>query len=262
MKPPFSKCYATLAIRSDSPGHAGRSWKHTEPALLALFTTALLNHTSLPIFIMHNAAVDPIAALSGAVSSRLWRAQVHAFEVAVLKPPVRAQILYRHYEHMYTKLHAWRLPCRQVMFVDYDVVALHTPDEAFAVCGDANLCAVHDGNNPKIDRFNAGVFVLQPSNDTYRKLHDYLKNGTHRTAVPQIEQDLLNRFFREWRPLPSRFNVQGVASGKPYKLDSDVFVHEKYYEMPTALRAHLHIPPSLPEPSWLDHIVQFLLHFW
>ena len=61
------KCYATLCVRWDSPGHGGRTWARTEPGLFGLFVQLLLNHTRLPLFVMHNNAVDPIAVLYGSV---------------------------------------------------------------------------------------------------------------------------------------------------------------------------------------------------
>jgi len=259
------KCYATLCIRSDSPGHGGRSWARTEPGLFGLFVQLLLNHTKLPLFVVHNDAVDPIAVLYGVVPPRHLHgphAQVHSFEVDVLKSRVRAAILQRHYESMFTKLHVWRLPCHQVVYLDYDVNTLRSPDDAFDLCDDAPFCAVRD-RTPHLRYFNGGVFVLQPSNDTYWRLRGILDEDGRRGVVREYaEQDFLNEAFPDWKELPRRYNVQGTASGAPYDVKTDVLIHEKFWMLPPALRAQLPIPPSLPEPTWLDHVVQFFGHFW
>lgn len=260
------KCYATLCVRWDSPGHGGRTWARTEPGLFGLFVQLLLNHTRLPLFVMHNNAVDPIAVLYGSVVPFRHlhgpHAQVHPFEVEVLKGGVRSAIMHRHYESMVTKLHAWTLPCQQVMYIDYDVLTLRSPDSAFDLCGNAPFCAAYVGD-PILRRFNAGVFVIRPSNDTYWRLRSIVDEDKLRgIARPLGDQELLNEAFPDWKELPRRYNVQGTASGNPYDVNKDVLVHEKFYMLPPALRAQLPIPPSLPEPTWLDYVVQFFGHFW
>ncbi len=259
------KCYATLCIRSDSPGHGGRTWARTEPALFGLFAQLLLNHTKLPLFVVHNDAVDPIAVLDGAlppVHLHGPRVQVHPFEVDVLKSSVRATTMNRHYESMYTKLQLWRLPCQQVVYIDYDVLTLRSPDGAFDLCGNAPFCAVYVGD-PILRHFNSGVFVFMPGNSTYWRLRGILdEDGRRGVARNSPDQDLLNEAFPEWKALPSRYNVQGLADGWPYDVNKDVFIHEKFYMLPSELRAQLPIPRSLPEPTWLDYVVQFFGHFW
>lgn len=261
------KCYATLCVRWDSPGHGGRTWARTEPGLFGLFVQLLLNHTRLPLFVMHNDAVDPVPVLDGRVPHGLLHgphAQVHPFEVEVIKPPVRASIMHRHYESTYTKLHAWRLPCHQVAFIDYDMITLRSPDGVFDICEDARLCAVRDGNSAEIESFNSALFVFKPDNLTYLNLRSLLDGSAGALSVRPLvgDQDLLNQAFPNWEELPRRYNVQGTAHGKPYDVNTDVLVHEKFYMLPPALRAQLPIPSSLPEPTWLDHVVQFFGHFW
>ena len=263
------KCYATLCIRSDSPGQGGRTWARTEPSMFGLFVQLLLNHTKLPLFVVHNDAVDPIAVLHGVVSPRHLHgphAQVHPFEVDVLKSGVRGPILERHYESMFTKLHVWQLPCRQVAYLDYDMLTLRSPDDIFDLCGEAPLCAVnelHSQENFHRRYFNGGVFVLRPSNATYQGLVDKVAADAQNGVVRRFaEQDLLNEAYPNWKTLPRRYDVQNTYSGEPYDLNTDVLIHEKYWYLPPALRAQLPIPSSLPEPTWLDRVVQFFGHFW
>ena len=105
-------------------------------AVLMLFAALLLNVTKLPLYVIHNEPVNPLALL------RAPSAQVRPFRADVIKSHVRSPVSQRHYESMYTKFHIWRLPCRQVAYVDYDVLALRSPDRIFAECGDAAFCAV------------------------------------------------------------------------------------------------------------------------
>ena len=233
--------------------------------LFGLFVQLLLNHTKLPLFVVHNAAVDPIAVLDGVVPPRHLHgphAQVRPFGVNVLKSGVRAPVLQRHYESMFTKLHVWRLPCHQVVYIDYDVLTLRSPDDLFDLCDDAPFCAVRDGT-PHLRYFNGGVFVLHASNATYRGFTEKLAADARSGVVREYaEQDFLNEAFPDWKELPRRYDVQGTAAGAPYDVNTDVLIHEKFWMLPPALRAQLPIPPSLPEPTWLDHVVQFFGHFW
>ena len=105
------RCYATLCIQSDSPRQAGRSWGKTEPHMFRLFAALLLNYTRLPLYVVHNEPVHPVALLNGAVHSRLLHgphAQVHPFKVDVIRSEVRSSMSNRHYESMCTKFHMWR----------------------------------------------------------------------------------------------------------------------------------------------------------
>ena len=263
------RCYATLCIQSDSPGQQGRTWGTTEPHMFRLFAALLLNFTRLPLYVLHNEGVHPLTILSNALPLRSLygpRPQVHAFTVDVIKSKVRSPISQRHYESMYTKFHAWRLPCKRVALVDYDVLTLRSPDAIFAECGDAEFCAVRaqGGDFVEFERyFNGGVFVLRPDNATYHGFRDALESDAeHAVARSYAEQDLLNHQYPNWKELPPRYNVQNVGAGMPWNEHTDVWIHEKYWVVPEAVRARLHVPKSLPEPSWLDHVRQFFGHLW
>ena len=82
------QCYATLCIQSDSPGQHGRSWGKTEPHMFRLFAALLLNYTRLPLYVVHNEGVHPLAILADAVPLKSLyglRPQVHPFKVDVIK---------------------------------------------------------------------------------------------------------------------------------------------------------------------------------
>ena len=259
------RCYATMCIQSDSPAQHGRSWGRTEPPMFRLFAALLLNHTRLPLYVIHDAPVNPVALLGKAVPPRQLHgahAQVRPFQVDIIKSRVRSPISQRHYESMYTKLHIWRLPCRQVAYVDYDVLTLRSPDPIFDACGNAAFCAVQArGQGQRY--FNGGVFVARPDYATFEKFEHTMRADEARNTVHEYaEQDLLNALYWDWWELPSRYNVQGVGSGRSWDPQSDVWVHEKYWLLPDALRAWLHLPKSLPAPSWFDYIRNFWAHLW
>ena len=259
------QCYATLCIQSDSPGQHGRSWGKTEPHMFRLFAALLLNYTRLPLYVVHNEGVHPLAILADAVPLKSLyglRPQVHPFKVDVIKSSVRLSVPNRHYESTYTKFHVWRLPCRQVTYVDYDVLTVRSPDAIFGECGNATFCAVQARG--EVDHyFNSGVFVARPDNVTFVKFKNAIRadEDVHR-AHEYPDQDMLNDMYWDWKALPSRYNVQSIGNGGPWDPDSDVFIHQKYWMLPDAVRDRLRVPPLLPKPSWLDHVRQFFGHLW
>ena len=52
------------------------------------------------------------------------------------------------YRQMYSKIHAWALPCAHVLYTDYDGWPVRSLDDAFGLCGRAPLCAVGDTVTP------------------------------------------------------------------------------------------------------------------
>lgn len=225
----------------------------------------LLNHTHLPLHVLHNEGVRPTTMLFGAVPHRLLhgpRAQVHPYKLDVIKSSVRSPRMQRHYESMYTKFEAWRLPCRQVAYVDYDVLTLRSPDRIFDECGYAPFCAVQGGRSDQ-RYFSGGVFVMRPDNRSFSAFMTALHSDElHGISHEYAEQDLLNEMYPDWKALPTHYNVQGVGAGRSWDENATVWMHEKYWKLPAATAHKLHIPEGLPSPTWFDHVWQFLAHFW
>ena len=133
----------------------------------------MLNATRLPIFVMH-AVVDPRAVLGPLLDCRsdIRGGQIHLREVSLILGPTRPDWL--HYRYQYTKLHAWALPCQQVVYLDYDLVPLRSPDNLFDLCGSRALCGTQDVTTPKSKNYrvviNGGLLVIRPNRTLYRTL--------------------------------------------------------------------------------------------
>jgi glycogenin glucosyltransferase len=110
----------------------------------------------------------------------------------------------------FTKLHCWRLTqFKKCVFLDSDTLVLQNVDELFER---EELSAAPDIGWP--DCFNSGVFVFQPSLDTYSAL---LRFAVTTGSFDGGDQGLLNLFFSDWatkditKRLPFIYNVVSHA---------------------------------------------------
>ncbi|GAB6031820.1 hypothetical protein CHUAL_010222 [Chamberlinius hualienensis] len=111
----------------------------------------------------------------------------------------------------FTKLHCWKLTqFKKAVFLDADVLVLQNSDELFSR---EELSAAPDVGWP--DCFNSGVFVFQPSNETYDALvHTALTVGSFDGG----DQGLLNVFFNSWatsdisKHLPFIYNMTSSSA--------------------------------------------------
>lgn len=111
----------------------------------------------------------------------------------------------------FTKLHCWRLTqFEKCVFLDADTLVLRNCDELFER---EELSAAPDVGWP--DCFNSGVYVFQPSLDTFSSLMQYAV--TH-GSFDGGDQGLLNSYFSDWahkdiaKHLPFIYNTSSVAS--------------------------------------------------
>jgi glycogenin glucosyltransferase len=107
----------------------------------------------------------------------------------------------------YSKLHIWRFTqFRKIIFIDVDCLVVRSLDAAFKY---PEFSAVRDAG----DTFNTGLFVLEPSMDTWNKMRNtYLMAPSYN----QGDQGFINWFFRNSPKLalPVRYNV--VCKHKSY----------------------------------------------
>ena len=123
---------------------------------------------------------------------------------------------------------------------------MRSPDAIFGECGNATFCAVQARG--EVDHyFNSGVFVARPDNVTFVKFKNAIRadEDVHR-AHEYPDQDMLNDMYWDWKALPSRYNVQSIGNGGPWDPDSDVFIHQKYWMLPDAVRDRLRVPRCCP----------------
>ncbi|XP_055785903.1 glycogenin-1-like isoform X2 [Salvelinus fontinalis] len=108
----------------------------------------------------------------------------------------------------FTKLHCWTLThYTKCVFMDADTLVLSNIDELFER---EELSAAPDPGWP--DCFNSGVFVFEPSNETYLMTH-----CTEKGSFDGGDQGVLNSFFNTWstadisKHLPFIYNLSSIA---------------------------------------------------
>ena len=201
-------CFATLVFQDVNLTFMNRAWEADE-AYVRLWASRMLKVTSLPIYVMHSQVnatailqpVDPTNRL------RYWRVDLI---------PGGYWARWPHYRYMHTKLEAWRLPCRQVGFLDYDTIPLRNFDNVFDKCG-ANepLCATMDIVTPKKHGLkcpNAGMLVILTNLTTNRRLVNEAEREGHEGSKRMLaEQGFLNTHFPNWKELPIGYNLPFYA---------------------------------------------------
>ncbi|XP_050674286.1 glycogenin-1 isoform X3 [Leptidea sinapis] len=109
----------------------------------------------------------------------------------------------------FTKIHCWNLTqYEKCVFLDADILVVQNCDELFER---EELSAAPDVGWP--DCFNSGVFVFQPSADTFSRLIAF---GQERGSFDGGDQGLLNSYFSNWsqdtnKRLPFLYNVTSAA---------------------------------------------------
>ncbi|XP_039096921.1 glycogenin-1 isoform X2 [Hyaena hyaena] len=109
-----------------------------------------------------------------------------------------------------TKLHCWSLTqYSKCVFMDADTLVLANIDDLFER---EELSAAPDPGWP--DCFNSGVFVYQPSVETYNQL---LHLASEQGSFDGGDQGLLNTFFSSWattdirKHLPFIYNLSSIS---------------------------------------------------
>ncbi|KAL1339505.1 hypothetical protein AAHE18_U042300 [Arachis hypogaea] len=158
-------------------------------------------------------------------------------QIEPLYPPENhTQFAMAYYVITYSKLRIWEfMEYKKMIYLDGDIQVYENIDELFDVT-DGNLYAVMDcfcektwshtpqykigycqqcpekvkwpieelGQPPSL-YFNAGMFVFEPSIQTY---HDLLATLQVTTPTPFAEQDFLNMYFRNiYKPIPLDYNL-------------------------------------------------------
>ncbi|XP_060744117.1 glycogenin-1a isoform X1 [Tachysurus vachellii] len=110
----------------------------------------------------------------------------------------------------FTKLHCWNLThYSKCVFMDADTLVLCNIDELFER---DELSAAPDPGWP--DCFNSGVFVFQPSKETYTEL---LNSCMQHGSFDGGDQGVLNNYFSDWatadiaKHLPFIYNLSSVS---------------------------------------------------
>ena len=105
----------------------------------------------------------------------------------------------------YSKLHIWRfVQYEKIVFIDIDTLITQNLDAAFEF---PEFSAVRDAG----DTFNTGLFVLQPSISTWKRMLSIYFNSP---SYNQGDQGFLNWYFRNSTKVAMPFKYNTVAKHK------------------------------------------------
>ncbi|CAI8007719.1 Glycogenin-1 [Geodia barretti] len=108
----------------------------------------------------------------------------------------------------FSKLHAWKLTqYSKCVFLDADTLVLENVDELF---DREELSAAPDIGWP--DCFNSGVFVFEPSVDTYTNLLEMAKQTG---SFDGGDQGLLNLYWPDWATKDIKFHLPFIYNMVP-----------------------------------------------
>ena len=104
-----------------------------------------------------------------------------------------------------TKLHVFRLTqFEKVLYLDADTLVLRPLSHLFRL--PYRFAAAPDVGWP--DAFNSGVFVAEPSTETFDGLREMMRQ---RGTWDGGDQGLLNDYFHDWHRLSFTYNVTPTA---------------------------------------------------
>ena len=164
---PKSLCFATMFCAHAHAHAAGAHVVHRTGISSASSPLRLLNHTQLPLHVLHNLAVPPARRARVGIAPGVSAAQVR-FHRSVDLIHGHTSGFQRHYaQHVHQAARVERVLapplCGTVALVDYDVLTLRSPDGVFGACGGAPLCAVRTNRNASY--FNGGLLGLPAQRD-------------------------------------------------------------------------------------------------
>ncbi|KAJ0981524.1 hypothetical protein J5N97_009779 [Dioscorea zingiberensis] len=156
---------------------------------ITLAQSIIKTGTSRDLILLHDNSI-PRPKLR-ALADAGWTLQ----EIKRIRNPHAAKNSYNKYN--YSKLRLWQLTdYRKLIFVDSDVLVLRNLDILFSF---PEMSAA--GNDAHI--FNSGVMVIEPSNCTFNRLMEQIKEVVSYNGG---DQGFLNEAFPWWHRLPRRVN--------------------------------------------------------
>jgi len=164
----------------------------------------------------------------------------------------------------FTKLHCWCLvQYTKCVFLDADTMVIRNSDDLF---DRSEFSAAPDAGWP--DCFNSGVFVYEPSRDTFNNL---MTHATTQGSFDGGDQGLLNSFFSNWatqdisKHLPFLYNMTANAT-YTYQPAFKHYGHNVriVHFIGTSKPWHIKFDnQGQPQPRlYEEHISQFLQQWW
>ena len=141
------------------------------------------------------------------------------------------------------RFHLWTFEnYEKLVYVDGDFLLMSNIDELFEV--EADFAACHCARPGMIDLcFNAGLFVMKPSKQTFNEIMEYWENRARKGRC--ISDQLLFWYFfgrsNRWKPLPYAYNVRRMIYWpmKAYHFAGTIFYNKpwEYCPYPTRQKA-------------------------
>lgn len=214
-------------------------------AALALVRSIVLSKTRADIIVLHTGAVGaeklaPLAELGAALikadhlptspafNERHQREKIHANSPFLKggKPLFHTPL------DNFIKLRLWELEqYERVVFIDADAIVVRNIDKLFHYPEFSAAPNVYE-TVADFHRLNSGVFVAQPSIETFKQMMAELDAPD--AYWPRTDQSFLQSFFPDWHGLPVFFNMlQYVWFNLPALWDwKSVHVVHYQYEKP------------------------------
>lgn len=213
----MKKAYATAICHGDT----------YSPGVEALGKSLRAHGTDVPMVAMVTSDVS--AAARRGLTEQGW----HVREVEPIQNPNPASsLLFPRFSQVFTKLRAWELcDYDKVVFLDADTLVLQNVDELF---DRREIAAAPDFF--MADRFNSGVMVLEPSEETFgRMLHALASEESYDGG----DQGFLNQFFHDW-----------YAMGVEHRLPAGYNMHHFVYQF---LQRHAAVYKDLDKEVKIIH---------
>ena len=164
------------------------------PAVQVLLHTLAATRPAHPLVLCVVEGAVSRAALAAVLHRAPMRVEVQLW-TPLLPPPGSTHA--PRWALNWNKLRLWQLPgYSKVLYLDADMLVLRNMDSAFEARVDRFLGTPDWGKwtRPGSAKMNGGVFLLQPSEDTFRRLVAFSRR-TGRYRSLEAEQGLLNAYF-------------------------------------------------------------------
>ena len=159
------------------------------PGIEALGGSLKASGTTVPMVVMVTADV------SAPTRSRLQAQGWGLRDISPISNPEPSTQMLPRFGAAYTKLRAWQLTeFDKVVFLDADTIVMKNVDDLFER---PEIAGAPDFFLP--DRFNSGVMVLEPSQDTFERM---VKELGKEQSYDGGDQGFLNLFFGNWYAKP------------------------------------------------------------
>lgn len=188
------------------------------PGVEALGKSLDMTGTRHPKVVLHTSDV-PMEAMDR-LADQGW--QLHEVD-RIANPSPTSGLLFERFGSVFTKLRAWQFTeFDKVVLMDADMLVIRNIDDLFER---PSFAAAPDFFLP--DRFNSGLMVLDPSEETFERMMDALSDYP---SYDGGDQGFLNTFLGDWYAMPA-------ANRLPAGYNLHHFIYQFLHGHPSLARA-------------------------